>query len=169
MALCGCKKCTAMLQRFKYYTKPLNPRQPRADTRPCKCNRCLNMLAKLRYYSKSRRRNQKWASPAARSHGWYLKAKGTHKLRMTTWRGSIRRLGLKGEENKILSILQTQTKCDICGGPPMGKQSFHIDHCHTTNTFRGLLCHQCNIGLGNFKDNPELLVKAIAYLKEHTP
>jgi hypothetical protein len=38
-------------------------------------------------------------------------------------------------------------------------------HKSKSEEVRALLCPQCNHGLGNFKDNPELLVKAIHYLK----
>lgn len=40
-----------------------------------------------------------------------------------------------------------------------------VDHDHVTNEVRGLLCNNCNWGLGNFMDNPELLVRAAQYLK----
>ena len=43
-------------------------------------------------------------------------------------------------------------------------KSLHVDHCHTTGKVRGLLCHQCNSGLGNFKDNIDLIKSAINYL-----
>ena len=43
-----------------------------------------------------------------------------------------------------------------------------VDHCHTTNKVRGLLCSLCNRGLGHFKDNIKLLTQAINYLKENT-
>ena len=42
-----------------------------------------------------------------------------------------------------------------------------IDHCHTTNKVRGLLCLNCNSGLGHFKDNTERLTQAINYLQEN--
>lgn len=40
----------------------------------------------------------------------------------------------------------------------------HIDHLHGTEVIRGLLCGECNMGLGKFKDNRNSLKKAIKYL-----
>ena len=42
-----------------------------------------------------------------------------------------------------------------------------IDHCHKSGKIRNLLCHDCNTGLGKFKDNTELMKKAILYLEKH--
>lgn len=39
-----------------------------------------------------------------------------------------------------------------------------IEHCHATNTFRGVVCHNCNTLLGHAKDNPITLQSAVAYL-----
>lgn len=41
----------------------------------------------------------------------------------------------------------------------------NLDHCHETGKVRGLLCHNCNRGLGLFKDNIEYLLSAISYLE----
>lgn len=40
-----------------------------------------------------------------------------------------------------------------------------VDHCHSTKKVRGLLCDNCNKGLGCFRDDPSLLTKAMEYLK----
>lgn len=56
-----------------------------------------------------------------------------------------------------------QTCCQICGGT----QRLSIDHNHTTGKVRGLLCSPCNTAIGNFKENPDTMLKAITYLKEH--
>jgi len=61
--------------------------------------------------------------------------------------------------------LLSKEVCDICGSPPTPRRRNCIDHCHTTGQVRGLLCEDCNKGLGRFKDSPDLLGKAIKYLK----
>jgi hypothetical protein len=53
--------------------------------------------------------------------------------------------------------------CYICKDPP-GKKLLSVDHCHKDGTIRGLLCHNCNNGLGKFKDNIVLMYRAITYL-----
>lgn len=55
-------------------------------------------------------------------------------------------------------------KCAICSTP---RSRLSVDHDHITGKNRGLLCSQCNWGLGQFRDNPQLLENAIRYLKEN--
>ncbi len=61
--------------------------------------------------------------------------------------------------------------CAICQRPPWGKSArgsyikrLSVDHDHETGKPRGLLCSQCNFGVGNFRNNPEWLDRAIHYL-----
>lgn len=59
--------------------------------------------------------------------------------------------------------------CAICGtSNPGGRGQFHADHNHSTSQPRGILCHNCNVALGNFKDNPEILRAAIEYLNKYS-
>lgn len=69
-------------------------------------------------------------------------------------------------EQQYNELLKSQNNsCALCSTQePGGKGCFHIDHDHQTGEVRGLLCHQCNTGLGLFKDNPDTLQKAIHYL-----
>lgn len=57
--------------------------------------------------------------------------------------------------------------CNICGDVESMK-SLAEDHCHTSGKTRGLLCTRCNLGLGFFADNIELLEEAIKYLKDRS-
>jgi hypothetical protein len=81
------------------------------------------------------------------------------------------REGLYGlKRGTIESVLaQFDNRCGICGSEESGSsraETLFVDHCHTTGAIRGLLCHRCNLGVGYFRDNPDLLDAAIKYLKQ---
>lgn len=81
-----------------------------------------------------------------------------------------RRYGLTDEAHT--EMLRAQDfRCDICGSEDNGRRDtphFAVDHCHATGRVRGLLCHACNRGLGDFLDDPMRLASAIAYINRHT-
>lgn len=60
--------------------------------------------------------------------------------------------------------------CLICSGVQKGRGAMNnvlaVDHNHQTGKIRGLLCTNCNTGIGNLRDSIEMLEKAIIYLKE---
>ena len=57
--------------------------------------------------------------------------------------------------------------CAICQKTPEENgRRLAVDHNHTTGDVRGLLCTQCNVGLGNLGDSVERLRSAIRYLNE---
>ena len=58
--------------------------------------------------------------------------------------------------------------CHICQRAPTGRSRLHVDHDHASGRVRGLLCSQCNVSLGNFRDNPLILRAAAEYLETHT-
>jgi hypothetical protein len=69
------------------------------------------------------------------------------------------------------ALLEKQNgKCAICDKPSEDNTHgrLYIDHCHTANHVRGLLCNNCNTGLGNFKDDVNFLQAAIKYLNGKT-
>lgn len=59
-------------------------------------------------------------------------------------------------------------RCKLCGTTPDGSRynRLYVDHNHKTKKVRGLLCIECNFGLGKFKDDAELLAKAREYVLE---
>jgi hypothetical protein len=57
--------------------------------------------------------------------------------------------------------------CAVCRKPEVIKDApLRVDHNHHTGKVRGLLCHHCNVALGHFKDDPQLLRAAMEYLDE---
>lgn len=58
--------------------------------------------------------------------------------------------------------------CAICEQPQKdANRPLYMDHCHATGTPRELLCIKCNMALGAVGDNPNLLLKMVAYLTKH--
>lgn len=61
-------------------------------------------------------------------------------------------------------ILKKQNgKCAICKKENKNKR-LSVDHDHKTGLIRGLLCNNCNQGLGHFRDNLDFLMAAMKYL-----
>jgi hypothetical protein len=72
------------------------------------------------------------------------------------------------------NLLEEQEgKCAICGVTEnktvgtMKTHNFCVDHDHETGKVRGLLCNNCNRGLGLLKDSEELLRKAARYVENY--
>lgn len=77
----------------------------------------------------------------------------------------MRNYGITVERYETM-LAEQDERCAICrtGTPGRGRIYFFVDHDHVTNEVRGLLCGDCNTGLGMFRDSPEALRSAILYL-----
>lgn len=73
----------------------------------------------------------------------------------------LKKYGL--DEKVYAALLEKQSGgCAICG--KKDRKRLAVDHCHKRGAVRGLLCFQCNTGLGKFQDSEQLLLKAAEYL-----
>lgn len=87
-------------------------------------------------------------------------------------RSNLKRLyGLSLEQYDEL-LKQQNGCCWICGtDKPGGNHGNHgylaVDHNHKTGELRGLLCSQCNLGVGHVRDNVDIVAEMINYLNKH--
>ena len=73
--------------------------------------------------------------------------------------------------DEYLQMLERQEGCcAICqtSASEEHNQLLVVDHCHTTGNVRELLCRNCNLSLGNAKDNINILRSMIQYLQRHS-
>jgi transposase len=71
------------------------------------------------------------------------------------WHKYFNKFEITYEELKSLP-----TECEVCGAT----ERLHVDHDHSTNKYRGVLCHQCNVALCMVSDDIDRLKNLIKYL-----
>lgn len=148
-----CKKCkvTKALEDFPVHRTFRNDRKTATlyIGRSGTCSICRDERA-AEYYDREKEKG-----------AWVLSSRA---------KGLMRRYGIT--EDEYAEMLEAQDgKCAICGntqgrihsltGEP---RHLAVDHDHETEIRRGLLCDNCNQGIGLFKDDPDLLMAAALYL-----
>ena len=122
------------------------------------CTKCHQSKPMTEFYKAKTTKSgvQSWCKPCTK-----LAAKSGFK----DWK--LRKYyGITSEQYRHLHDVQKGV-CAICHRPNVtDKQALNVDHCHKTLKVRGLLCANCNRGLGLFQDNPMLMERAATYLKE---
>jgi len=134
---------TSYLNTALHYLAPDNPCSCGSIKRFIKSNKCVD--CNIRYC-----RNRRKTHPED-----YLKKKNkTYK----------RKYGIDLGTADLLLLFQGNC-CAICGTAAAGGGGgWHVDHCHEEKFVRGILCNNCNLGLGLFGDNVSFLDNAIKYL-----
>lgn len=101
--------------------------------------------------------------------GWYDPPNGFRRCKACARDSNYKSwYGLTTEDVEAMREVQAG-RCGICARmmEPPGKAQFSmaVDHSHSEDLVRGLLCNSCNRGLGHFFDNPEFLASAIRWLE----
>lgn len=144
-----CNPCGAEYKRLRRKNKTF----PKATK---ECHTCGKDISEFRSHAK-------WCSPSCSAKGWHRNNPGKQREYLVK--------SLYGITNGMfLELLASQGNCcAICKTIPSmkGKQGqWNIDHCHDTGKVRGILCSQCNIGIGQLRDSVLLLKSAIIYLEK---
>jgi hypothetical protein len=131
------------------------------------CSKCKEEVSVKRYFVKKRQIINKKTGQIEDSFRLNSPCKDccnrfVNKERIKIWRHK-KIYGLElGEYEKKLA--KQYNCCAICGkNRSEFKKDFDLDHNHKTGKTRGLLCHNCNLGFGLFKEDILILKAAIKY------
>jgi recombination endonuclease VII len=139
------------------------------DRKSCYCKLCLRERA-----SKWQKKNPERA--AARVAKWHNENPGKRAAHMNKYyaSGAWRENWYMGSYGLTVAQVDKMVadqggKCAICSkSNPGGRgRRLVVDHCHKTGMIRAMLCHTCNTSLGGFMDDPEILMKAVDYIKKY--
>ncbi|MEU6290046.1 endonuclease VII domain-containing protein [Streptomyces sp. NPDC046988] len=103
--------------------------------------------------------HSEWERSRSSSDGWasYCRECRAERNRIGYFK---RKYGLAPAELDAM-VAEQQGVCCICLAAP----AEHVDHCHKTGRVRGVLCFSCNAALGQFKDRPDAIRRAAAYVE----
>lgn len=155
-------------------TKPLdgfNAEKRGREGRSARCKECRNRQLRQRwkddpeYRIRKRAASKAWADAHPWPGGRYAR------YRDATLK---RNYGITHEDYEQ-RLADQGGGCAICGDPPPDNRCYPVDHDHNCcpkeqtcgKCLRGILCVKCNVGLGNYRDRPDLLIKAAEYLREY--
>jgi hypothetical protein len=135
------------------------------------CRSCYMLEYNQEYYEKNKERRAAYAREYRRVHPEKGPA-ASRKYRASRLnisedykRWSLKTLYGLGLADYRAMLAAQENKCAICGTLFDSSNPACVDHCHEANKNRSLLCKGCNVGIGHFKENINLLEAAIAYLK----
>jgi len=110
-------------------------------------------------------------SNPTRARDRYKNGVQSYEARCLSCQGLMKKYGLTAPERDAMLVAQNN-KCLICNTKIFvikhGHTARHaavVDHCHSTGVVRGILCGQCNIGLGAYADDPNRMREAAKYLE----
>jgi len=151
-----CKQCQTDKRNVKKLAqgkKLKNIRKPDGDGM-VECRICHKIKHTSEYRQTKRRKK-----------GYQQPCKQCNRENRTSFKRKIeRRYKISFKEYEKL-LKDQENKCLICKKEFIDSKHTHIDHNHTTNEVRGLLCHKCNSILGYSEENIEILKEAINYLE----
>jgi hypothetical protein len=156
-AVLRCIRCGKNLPRDCFYDAPRRKYGKASTCKPC---RTIEQAGRRKNGYRTLE-NQRAKERRATDAGFAAKC------RLSSIKYTLKKTGLSLEDYDT-TLKQQGGCCAICGSAHDESVLYgrlYVDHDHGTGRFRGLLCKFCNAGLGHFKDDPQILEKALEYLK----
>lgn len=132
------------------------------------CSRCGETKPLSAFYSS--RTNPCRACSIAKATAWNRanrEKRGEISARNHQKTRRFQKYGITEAEFLTMLVLQ-DSQCAICHCDFVESVEIGIDHCHSSEKVRQLLCRNCNAALGMMKDDPNLLRNAATYLEAHS-
>ena len=157
-----CKHCGADKPLDEFYgdTAARDGRRP-------ECKACT-AARRQRWYAANRKREiarvKQWQQTNAERLNAYRRQLNASPERKRKMRDLHYRSKYGISADDVDAMLEAQGGgCAICGERPERLASLHVDHCHDSGRIRGLLCLNCNQGIGKLGEDPERLRRAADY------
>lgn len=152
-----CKDCGSEFEPYQYNQKRCYDCVLKSDPRASEKDRTKVCRCGVRFLPRTMRQVHcsSVCGEAARQDNYY-----------------IRTYGLTNAQVQEM-FTKAGDRCEICGGEGFimdnmrHKTKLAVDHDHSTGKVRGLLCHNCNRGLGLFQDSEDFLENALTYLRRN--
>jgi hypothetical protein len=136
--------------------KPLSDFSKTLQGRPSlHCTECMEDLRRTAKERSSERQRAYYKANTAK-----MRERNKRNRKADPGKDRRRRYRISEEDYQRMVAVQGG-RCAACGEAA----ELFVDHCHSTGIVRGLLCHTCNVGLGQLKDRDDRLVAAIAYIE----
>lgn len=164
--------CVAHYGRFRRHRDPLGGHSDRTRAWEPICRLCGLTKEKDEFpvrRESGRRRTECRACQSAKALAWgranevrRRESKRKYQARNTEARAEKYLMRVYGVTREQAQLIREGGSCAICGS---SGRRLHVDHDHASGAIRGLLCKNCNHGLGMFRDNYELVAQAALYLQ----
>lgn len=137
------------------------------DGRRGECKACFQAQRRKSYDSgKAVARAKRWQERNSEKHAEYQAEYRNRPERKRAMRDLYYRRTFGITADDVDALIEKQGGvCAICGRTPERLASWHVDHCHETGVVRGVLCIDCNQGIGKFHEDPQRLRAAASYLE----
>lgn len=156
------KKCTKcdIEKSFDLFGKRASSKDGYQST----CKTCESVQKKA-YYQANKQHIQKSVKERYTEKREEVLAQKAHYYKATHRPRHLMNVYKLSEDDYNTILVKQNNSCAICGvSADSLNTSLCVDHNHQTNDVRGLLCRDCNVGIGLLQDRPSVIKNAYQYL-----